>query len=59
MCTSLEAHSSSVFRVFEENRKMKYLCFGNGIDEPELLVKNGKAWTRQWRSYRGQIKLDM
>jgi len=38
---------------------MKSLCYGNGIDEPELLVKNGKVWSKQWRSYRGQISLDM
>jgi len=36
---------------------MKCLCYGNGLEESELLVKNGKGWTRQWRSYRGQIKV--
>jgi hypothetical protein len=44
---------------FRENGKIKCLCYENGTDEPELLVKNGKEWTRQWRSYRGQIKFDM
>jgi hypothetical protein len=28
---------------FRENGKMKCLCYGNGIDEPELLVKNGSV----------------
>jgi hypothetical protein len=25
----------------------------------ELLVRNWKGWTGRWRSYRGQINLDM
>ena len=27
--------------------------------EPDLLMKIWKDWARQWRSYRGQIKLDI
>jgi hypothetical protein len=38
---------------FRENGKIKCLCYGNGIDEPELFVKNGKEWSKQWGSYRG------
>jgi len=38
---------------------MKYLCYGCGLDKQELLVKNGKKWTRDWRSCRGQIKVVM
>jgi hypothetical protein len=41
------------FRVLGKRGQMKCLCCGNGLEELELLVKNGKKLTRQWLSYRG------